>query len=64
MEKHICNPNCIFYPTSPSSILKFYTDEYGLKHREAVYICGYDDTRIIKYEECPNFVQSEKIQIE
>lgn len=53
--KHICSPNCIYYPLSYSEIIREFTNEYGLKEREAVYLCGYDEHRITKFDICKNY---------
>lgn len=53
--KHICNPDCIYYPSNYSNIIKEFTNEYGLKEREAVYLCGYDEHRILKFDICKNY---------
>lgn len=51
----ICNNKCIYYPTNYSKILKEYYDENGLLHREAVYLCNYDDHRIMTLDKCENY---------
>ena len=53
--KHICNPNCIYYPNEFTEIIKEYIDKNGVKRREAVYICSYDEHRITNWESCDNF---------
>ena len=53
--KHLCNPNCIYFPSSYSYLLKEYNDSNNIKHREAVYLCDYDDHRIREFEICENF---------
>lgn len=51
-----CNPNCVYYPQLPDRTIKEYIDENGLKHKECVYLCCYDDHRILYFDEdCPNY---------
>lgn len=50
--KHICEQKCIYYPTMPSEIIKEFVNEYGIKEREAVYLCGYDEHRITEFINC------------
>lgn len=53
--KHICNPKCIYYPLNYSDIIKEFINEYGVKEREAVYLCDYDEHRITRFEMCDNY---------
>lgn len=53
--KHICSRDCIYYPFNPTEILKEYIDEFGLKHRECIYLCGLDEHRITKFKVCKNY---------
>lgn len=55
MSKHICNTDCIYYPLNPDKIIKEYIDNFGLKHRECIYLCRFDDHRIKKYQVCKNY---------
>ena len=55
MSKHICDEKCIYYPTYPSSIIDEYIDNFGLKHREAVYLCNFDDHRIEMFCKCKHY---------
>ncbi len=50
-----CNQNCIYYPSTYTELKKEYYDENGVYHREAVYLCNYDDHRITKFEICNNY---------
>ena len=36
-------------------VLKEYIDNFGLKHRECIYLCRFDDHRIKKYQVCKNY---------
>lgn len=53
--KRLCSPYCMYFPNSYSNILKEYNDSNNVKHREAIYLCGYDDHRIRDFEICENF---------
>lgn len=53
--KHKCDPLCIYYPEYPNTILREYTDEFGLKHQVGVYSCIFDEHRILKFDECENY---------
>ena len=50
-----CDTKCIYYPLEPSEILRIYKDKFGVKHRECIYLCGFDFHRIEKYELCSNY---------
>ena len=52
---NICNPDCIYYPKYPNKIIKEYINKYGIKEREAEFLCDYDDHRILKFEKCDNY---------
>jgi hypothetical protein len=54
-EKHICDVHCMYYPRYPSEILDEYIDEFGLKHRDSIWICGYDDHMLLDYQECKHY---------
>lgn len=53
--KHLCSPNCMYFPNSYSNILKEYNDSNNVKHREAIYLCDYDDHRIRDFVICEKF---------
>lgn len=53
--KHICSPDCIYYPVDPNEVVKEYIDENGLKHREAIFTCIFDDHRITQFDMCENY---------
>ena len=55
MSKHICDTKCIYYPLEPSDIIKEYTDKFGLKHRECIFLCRFDEHRIVNYKKCKNY---------
>lgn len=55
MSKHICDMNCIYYPLNPTKTVKEYIDKFGLKHRECIYLCGFDDHRIKEFRICKNY---------
>lgn len=55
MKKHICDTDCIYYPSYPTEIIKEYIDEFGLKHRECIFLCEFDDHRITKHCKCKNY---------
>lgn len=50
-----CNPKCIYFPQSPSNIIKEYFDKNGVKRREGEFLCMFDDHRIMKFEKCNNY---------
>lgn len=55
MAKHICDPKCIYFPQYSSKIKKEYIDAFGVKHRDACHMCGYDDHRIEKFIICEHY---------
>lgn len=55
MSRHICDRECIYFPLNPTKVLKEYVDDFGLKHRECVYLCGFDEHRIEKFCICKNY---------
>lgn len=55
MKNCTCSPECIYFPREPSQVLSEYLDEFGIKRRNSVFLCGFDDHRIIEYIKCENF---------
>lgn len=55
-----CNPKCIYYPSDSKEKIKEYTDEYGVKHQENIYICRYSGDRITKYNKCQFYKSLDK----
>lgn len=55
MSKHICDRDCIYFPSIPDEVLKEYVDDFGLKHRECIYLCRFDEHRIKDYIICKNY---------
>lgn len=60
--KKKCNVNCIYYPRYPLEVKKEYTDSFGLKHRQATYLCGYDEHVIDCFRKCKYFKTKEDIK--
>ena len=61
-KKKLCNPKCIYFPTHYSDVLEEWTNEYGIKERRAVFLCDYDDHRIIKWESCKYYKDFKEIK--
>ena len=55
-----CDPWCIYFPSSPSSVLNSYVDKNGVKHREGVFCCKFDDHRLMGFELCENYKRMER----
>lgn len=53
--KRLCSPYCMYFPNSYSCLLREYKDSNNIEHREAIYLCDYDDHRIREFEICENF---------
>lgn len=50
-----CNHNCKNFPPEAKEILREYKDEFGVKHRESVFVCLYDGHRIKSYLDCEHY---------
>ena len=62
MGKYVCNPHCIFFNQEPKEIKETYIDNYGIKHRKAVYICNYTGEEITKFKKC-SFFRTDKVDV-
>lgn len=49
---HICDSYCVYFPQEPTKIITEYVDFGTVKHRKSIYLCNYNDKRIVGYKEC------------
>lgn len=52
-----CSHKCKYFPSEAKKIITEYKDEFGIKHRNSVFLCLYDGHRILSYLDCENYTE-------